>query len=119
MNKVEPICRPYREKISCFNPLEEIPHEFLSSGDNDIDCSYIFPPGYSLYVEEFIFLEDGPGPGPDNFVLLNDKPIKYYSELKWEFRRQTFWDSLEKNHALRNESVINRRPNECVKSLKV
>ena len=114
MNNAEPICRPYREQISCFN---EIPHEFVSFGDYDIDCSYIFPPGYSIYVEEFIFLKGDPG--PDNFVLLNGKPLKYHTELKWKFRRQTFWDSLEKIHPLRNESVINRRPNECVKTLKV
>ena len=114
MNKAEPICRSLRDKISCFK--NGIPLQFESTGEIDIDCSFIFPPGYSIYVEEFIFLKDDPG--PDNFILLNDERLQYHSELKWEFRRQNFWDTLEKGHPLRERSI--RRANyQCVDTLKV
>ena len=116
MNKAEPICRSHREKISCFKT--KIPHEFESTGDVDIDCSFIFPRGYSIYVEELKFLKDDPG--PDNFVLLDEKPLLYHSKLEWESRRQNFWGTLKKSHPLREESIINRRANhQCVKTLKV
>ena len=114
MNYAESICRSHREKISCFK--NGIPPQFESTGDSDIDCSFIFPPGYSIYVEEFIFLNDDPG--PDNFILLDDEKLQYHSELKWEFRRQNFWDTLEKGHPLRENSI--RRANyQCVDTLKV
>ena len=116
MNIAEPICHSHRENISCFKT--EIPDYFESSGDIDMDCSFIFPAGYSIYVEEFIFLENDPG--PDNFVYLDDEQLKYSSKLKWESRRQNFWGNLEKGHPLREESIINRRANnQCVKKLKV
>ena len=116
MNLEEPICHSHRKKVSCFKT--EIPHHFESSGDTDIDCSFIFPSGYSVYVEEFIFLNNDPG--PDNFVYLDDEQLQYRSQLKWESRRQLFWRTLEKGHPLRKESVINRRANyQCVKTLKV
>lgn len=117
MNKAEPICRSYGEKISCFNSSDEIPDEFVSSGDNNIDCSFVFPPGYSLYIEEFYFVNNDFG--RDNFVLLNDEPLIYHSQLNWEIRRQNFWETLEKNHPLRDKSVINRRSIVCVKTLKL
>ena len=114
MNKAEPICHSYKEKISCFKT--GIPYQFESSGDADIDCAFNFPAGYSIYVEELIFLKDNPG--PDNFILLNEEELKYHSELKWEFRRQNFWDTLKKDHPLRKKSI--RRANyQCVESLKV
>ena len=116
LNPAEPICRSQREKISCFKT--SIPYQFESAGDIDIDCSFIFPRGYSIYVEELIFVNDDPG--PDNFVLINEDHLQYHSELKWEFRRQNFWGTLEKGHPLRKESIINRRANyQCVKTLKV
>ena len=116
MNKAEPICRSHREKISCFKT--KIPLEFESTGDVDIDCSFIFPRGYSIYVEELKFLKDDPG--PDNFVLLDEKPLLYHSKLEWESRRQNFWGTLKESHPLREESIINRRANhQCVKTLKV
>lgn len=103
-------------KISCFKT--GIPQQFESAGDDDIDCSFTFPSGYSIYVEEFTFLKDDPG--PNNFVLLDEEPIQYHSELKWESRRRNFWDILEKDNPLRKESNINRRFNHrCVKTLKV
>ena len=116
MNTAEEICRSTREKISCFKT--KIPDRFESNGDADIDCSFIFPHGYSIYVEELIFLKDGPG--PENFVLINEEQLQYHSKLKWEFRRQNDWGTLKKGHSLREESIINRRPNhQCVKTLKV
>ena len=116
MNIAEPICHSHRENISCFKT--EIPDYFESSGDIDMDCSFIFPAGYSIYVEEFIFLENDPG--PDNFVYLDDEQLKYRSKLKWESRRQNFWGNLEKGHPLRKEAIINRRANyQCVDTLKV
>ena len=116
MNIEEPICRSHRENISCFKT--EIPYQFESSGDIDIDCSFVFPSGYSVYVEEFIYLNNDPG--PDNFVYLDDEQLQYRSQLKWESRRQNFWKNLEKGHPLREESIINRRANnQCVKKLKV
>ena len=65
MNQEESICRPYLNIITCFE--NEIPERFESSGRRRDRCSYIFPPGYSIYVEEII-LED---PSPNNFVLLD------------------------------------------------
>ena len=116
MNMAETICRSHREKISCFKT--NFPYKFESPGDVDIECSFIFPPGYSIYVEELKFLEDDPG--PDNFVLVDDKPLLYYSKLDWKSRRQFFWEDLKEGHPLREESIINRRANsQCVKTLKV
>ena len=116
MNMAEPICHSHRKKVSCFKT--KIPDQFVSLGDIDIDCSFIFPTGYSIYVEEFIFLKDDPG--PDNFVYLDDEQLNFNSKLKWESRRQKFWGSLEKDHPLRQESIIKRRANhQCVKTLKV
>ena len=112
MNQEESLCRRYLNYITCFN--SDIPDQFNSSGNTEVYCSVMFPPSYSIYVEEFI-LEDF---GPNNFVLLDGKPLEYSSALKWENRRNYFWDSLENEHPLKGKS--NRRSNfQCIKSLKV
>ena len=112
MNQEESICRPYIRDISCFET--EIPDHFNSSSKTKDYCSFKFPPGYSIYVEKFI-LEDA---GPNNFVLLDEEPLEYSSELKWGDRRNVFWDTLKNGHPLREKS--NRRSNFlCIQSLKV
>ena len=112
MNQEETLCGPYLNDISCFN--SNIPEHFNSSGNTEIYCSFIFPPGYSIYVEEFI-IEDF---GPNNFVLLDGKPLEYSSALKWEDRSNNFWNTLRNKHPLREKS--NKRSNfQCIKSLKV
>ena len=76
MNQEEKICQRYQAEISCF---EQIPYSFEVQGRMDEkSCSVIFPPGYSVYIEEFI-LDD---PGPDNFVLLDEKLLEYSSKVK-------------------------------------
>ena len=112
MNKEESICRPYQENITCFGA--QIPDKFTSSVQTKNYCSLIFPPGYSIYVEEFI-LEDV---GPNNFVLIDGQHLQYSSELKWQDRHHKFWHTLNKGHPLKEKS--SRRSNiKCVKSLKV
>lgn len=110
MNQGEKICQSYQNDVQCF---QNIPAEFEFDGSTDNDCSFIFPPGYSMYVEEFI-LDD---PGPDNFVLDDATEIGYQPQLKWLDRRQTWWRYLHKSHPLRNKS--NKRRNACIKTLKV
>ena len=112
MNQEEKICRKYKNEVRCF---EKFPSRFkFDGGVDEKSCSLIFPPGYSIYIEEFI-LDD---PGPDNFVLLDGHPLVYTSKLKWEDREQTMWKNLNKSHPLSKKS--NRRSNiPCVKSLKV
>ena len=112
MNQTERICRSYSEEISCFK--FEIPYRLESSETIDRYCSVNFPPGYSIYVEEF-FLDDA---SPDNFVLLDGKPLQYSSPLKWEDRRQKFWEELNQGHPLKKESNL-RSGHRCVNSLKV
>ena len=112
MNQKELLCRSYLEEISCFNM--GIPYRFESSQTIDRYCSVSFPPGYSIYVEDF-FLDEA---GPDDFVLLDGKPIQYKSKLKWEDRRQKFWEQLSQGHPLKKQP--NWRSNHrCVNSLKV
>ena len=112
MNQEESICRPYEKNINCFE--KTIPERFISSGKTKDYCSFKFPSGYSIYVEEFI-LEDA---GPNNFVLLDNKHLEHSSKLKWTDRRNIIWSKLEKNHPLRKKS--NLRSNfECIQSLKV
>ena len=112
MNKEESICRPYLKNITCFEA--EIPDKFDSLGQGKDYCSFIFPPGYSVYIEEFI-LEN---PSPNNFVLLNGKHLEYSSEMTWQHRHHKFWGTLKNGHPLKEKS--NRRSNiKCVKSLKV
>ena len=112
MNQEEKICRPYKADVECF---QRIPYRYTVDGSSvDKSCSLIFPPGYSIYVEEFT-LDD---PGPDNFVLINGQALEYSSKLKWEDREQSFWTKLHKNHPLNKKS--NRSFNiPCVKSLQV
>ena len=112
MNQKEKICRPYQADVKCF---EKIPYKFeLDESYDEKRCSFIFPPGYSVYIEEFI-LEN---PGPDNFVLLDGNALVYRSKLKWEDRQQNLWKNLKNENPLREK--YNRRLNyPCVKSLKV
>ena len=79
----------------------------------EVFCSFIFPPGYSIYVEEFILNDFG----PDNFVLLDGKPLQYSPKLEWGDRRRIFWDALG-TQALK-ENALRRSAIPCVKSLKV
>ena len=112
MNPEESFCRSYLNQITCFE--SEIPSNYNSSQKTKDYCSFIFPPGYSIYIEEFV-LED---PGPNNFVLLDEKPLEFTYELKWADRLNVLWDSLKNGHPLAEKS--NRRSNfQCVESLKV
>ena len=112
MNQEEKICRPFQAEVSCF---EKIPNRFEFDGRIDgKSCSLVFPPGYSIYVEEFI-LND---PGPDNFVLIDGNFLEYRSKLKWEDRGNTFWKKLHQNNPLYKKST--QRSNfPCVAKLKV
>lgn len=111
MNQGEEICAGHKKEVSCFET--EIPYRFESAGRNSSYCSFNFPAGYSIYVEEFI-LND---PGPDNFVLLDGNHLNYSPKLEWNDRRRTFWDARN-TQALEKNSL--RRSNyPCVKSLKV
>ena len=112
MNQEENICRSYQAKVRCF---DKIPSRFEFDGFIDEkSCSVILPSGYSIFIEEFI-LDD---PGPDNFVLLDGRPLEYNSKLKWEDREQTMWKNLNTRNPLNMKST--RRPNiPCVKTLKV
>lgn len=111
MNQEESICHSYVNDITCF--ANEIPDEYNSSQKIKDYCSFIFPPGYSIFIEKFV-LEDF---SPNNFVLLNGKPLQYTSELEWTNRRNLFWETLTSGHPLREKS--NRRTNQCIQSLKV
>ena len=91
MNQEESLCRLYLNDITCFN--SGIQEQFNSSGNTEVYCSFIFPPGYSIYVEEFI-LDDS---GPDNFVLLDEEFMEYKAKLKWEDRQRNLWLKLDKN----------------------
>ena len=111
MNQKEKICQSYRSDVSCF---QEIPDRFEFHGNINKSCSFAFPQGYSIYVEEFI-LDD---PGPDNFVLVDDEIIEYNSKLIWRNRQQNLWSKLDENHPLNKKS--SRRSNySCAKKLKV
>ena len=112
MNQEEKLCRRYQAEVRCF---QEIPHRFEFDEGFDIkSCSVIFPPGYSIYVEEFI-LDD---PGPDNFVLLDERSLEFSPKLNWLDREQTMWSTLDKKNPLHMKSS-RRKNNSCVKSLKV
>ena len=112
MNQEESICRPYEKNINCFE--KTIPDRFISSEKTKDYCSFKFPSGYSIYVEEFI-LKDA---GPNNFVLLDDKHLEYSPKLKWTDRRNNFWSKLEVGHPLRKKSDL-RSNFRCIQSLKV
>ena len=110
MNQQEKICQSYQNDVRCF---ENIPHRFEFDGRIHDDCSFIFPPGYSMHLEVFVLNN----PGPDNFVLNGEAPIGYESKLKWEDRIQSFWKKMDKDHPLYKKA--NLRVNRCVKTLKV
>ena len=110
MNQGEKICRSYKENVQCF---ENIPSRFAFDGKFDDDCSFIFPSGYSMYIEEFI-LND---PGPDNFVLDGETHIGYTSKLEWNDRTQPYWQSLKKDHPLHKKAKL--RVSRCIETLKV
>ena len=110
MNQGEKICQSYKQDVQCF---ENIPSRFVFDGNIDDDCSFIFPSGYSMYIEEFI-LNDA---GPDNFVLEDENHIGYTSKLEWEDRTQLYWQSLEKGHPLHKKAEL--RVSECIETLKV
>ena len=95
MNQKERLCRSHLEEISCFKM--EIPYRFESSETIDRYCSVNFPPGYSIYVEDFFMDQTR----PDNFVLLDGKPLQYSSKLKWVDRRQKFLDGMVQLFSLR------------------
>ena len=111
MNQGEKICRPHQADVRCF---QTIPDRFELNEISEVkSCSLIFPPGYSIYIEEFL-LDD---PGPDNFVLLDGTERPKFPKLKWEDREQTPWVNLV-NNPLKMKS--NQRENiPCVKTLKV
>ena len=112
MNQEEKICLPYQADVRCF---QNIPFRFELDGRIDQKtCSLIFPPGYSLYIEEFI-LEN---PGPDNFILLDEVTLEHRPKLKWDDRQQTFWENLKKNNPLK-EKYNRRLSYPCVRALKV
>ena len=111
MNQGEKICQRHEKEVSCFET--EIPNRFESAGRNKSYCSFNFPPGYSIYVEEFILNDFS----SDNFVLLDGKPLRYSPKLEWTDRRRIFWD-VRDVQALKGNS-IRRSTHSCVKSLKV
>ena len=118
MNQEESLCRPYETAVRCF---ERIPDRFDYDGSIDEDCSLVFPPGYSVYIEEFNLVDYK---NPDNFVLINGDHQGYRPKLQWEDREQTLWTELNKcesnscepNPLLKKST---RRELDCIKSLKV
>ena len=115
MNPGEIICKPHAQ--NCFT--DEIPRYFDYNGSGNKFCSFIFPPGYSIHIENFN-IDD---PGPDNIVLLesenfDEKKLGYHSKVEWAQRIQKYWKALPDSNQLSNKFI--RRDNiQCVKSLKV
>ena len=115
MNPGEKICK--RHVQNCFT--DEIPRFFNSEGQIEKYCSVVFPPGFSIHIENFKIEE----PGPDNFVLLESenfgvKELRYHSKIEWAQRIQKYWKELPDSNQLSNKYI--RRDNiQCVKSLKV
>ena len=111
MNSEEKICDSYQIDVKCF---QKIPNRFEFDGSIGDSCSLVFPPGYSIYVEEFILDNSG----PDNFVLLDGQLLEYRSKLQWEDREHTLWKNLHRYNPLNDRST--RRSNiPCVQTLKV
>ena len=76
MNQGEKICLPHQAKVRCF---QTIPERFELNEKSEVkSCSQIFPPVYSVYIEEFILDH----PGPDNFVLLDGVELEFRAKLK-------------------------------------
>ena len=111
MNQGETICRGHEKEVSCFETV--IPHRFESAGRINSYCSFNFPPGYSIYVEEFILRDFS----SNNFILLDGKPLQYSPKLEWSDRRRIFWDA--RNAQALKENSLRRSIHSCVKSLKV
>ena len=112
MNQEQSICRSNINRVTCFE--NEIPDRFTSSEKAKAYCSFIFPPGYSIYIEEFIITDAG----PNNFVLLDGKSLDYRSKLKWSDRSNKFWGMLNNAHPLKEKTT--RRSNfQCIKLFKV
>ena len=112
MNQNEKICSDDRKFINCLQfPIQ---NRFVYNGTLDNYCSYVFPPGYSIFLETFK-LEN---PGPNNFVLLDGRNLVFHSEVKLSARHQMFWRSLHGNHPLRKKTS-RRDMYSCVESLKV
>ena len=115
VNPGEKICNSIKQ--NCFT--DEIPRFFDYEGRTEKYCSAIFPPGFSIHIENFN-IDD---PGPDNFVLLESenfgvKKLGYYAKVEWYQRFQKYWKELPDAHQLSNKHI--RRENiQCVKSLKV
>ena len=115
MNPGEIICKPHAQ--ICFT--DKIPRSFDYNGLENKFCSFIFPPGYSIHIENFN-IDD---PGPDNIVLLesekfDEEKLGYHSKVEWRNRIQKYWKMLPNSHQLSNKHI--RRDNiQCVKSLKV
>ena len=115
MNPGEKICKPIKQ--SCFT--DEIPRFFNYEGRTEKYCSVVFPPGFSIHIENFKIEE----PGPDNIVLLDaenfdEKTLGYHSKVEWAQRIQKYWKELPDSNQLSNKYI--RRDNiQCVKSLKV
>ena len=115
VNPGEKICNSIKQ--NCFT--DEIPRFFDYEGRTEKYCSAIFPPGFSIHIENFN-IDD---PGPDNFVLLesenfDEKQFGYHSKVEWANRIQKYWKALPDSNQLSNKYI--RRDNiQCVKSLKV
>ena len=115
MNPGEKICKQVKQ--SCFT--DEIPRFFDYKGRTEKYCSVVFPPGFSIHIENFNIEE----PGPDNFVLLDsenfdEEILGYHSKVEWGQRIQKYWKALPDSNQLSKKHI--RRPNrQCVKSLKV
>ena len=115
MNPGENICNKHTQ--SCFS--DKIPRFFDYDGHINTFCAFVFPPGFSIHIENFNIDQ----PGPDNVVLLEsenmaEKKLSYHSRVEWANRLQRYWKKLPDSHQLSNKHI--RRGNiQCVKSLKV
>ena len=113
MNPGEKICKQHAQ--NCFP--DDIPRFFDYEGQTDKYCSVVFPPGFSIHIENFK-IDD---PGPDNFVLLenfDEITLGYHSKVEWGQRFQKFWKALPDSNQL-SKKYIRRENHQCVKSLKV
>ena len=115
MNPGEKICKPIKQ--NCIT--DEIPKFFNYEGRTEKSCSVIFPPGFSIHIENFNIEE----PGPDNVVLLESensgvKELGYHSKVEWAQGIQKYWKELPDSNVL-SKKYIRRDNIQCVKSLKV
>ena len=114
MNPEEKIC--YQHTSNCL--IDQIPGSFYYDGYKDKFCSFVFPPGYSIYIESFHIDQ----PGPDNIVILEsqdlDDTLGYHLKVEWANRLQKYWMKLPKSNPLSNKH-IRRKNRQCVKTLNV